>query len=1331
VSASGSARPIASAIVSGEANYLRGPHSYIGGGRLNNINFGNMATIVNGDQVIVAYDNTLFGTSITHSTVVNGSQHEIINAPYSTVINGEFNKLTAISASNGNSPYSTIINGRNARIHAATHSLIGGGDYAQIGLTQLTEAALIYIGNDTGSGANTDYNAILVSENGSDSFGTQNIYGSTSSFLGTGSQNVIWGKGSSYSVINAGQKNQNIGCTYGFIGTGVDNRISSLDGYSITTTLYEYTTGVYEFEWSEEVNSGTDPVLAIGDYISFDSSGGTASTDIVYGHYYIITNVYSSGGVTRFRIGLRVQGNSIPEQVYINDPGTGGVTYTSTTHNAGANIVLMNGYQNQATSTAAVIGSGYNVKIGAESTYSVALNGMHNYINRAVESFIGSGVFNTINNTPVSAIITGEDNYIGTDELTVGGYGAYTGYSTIAGGRSNTIDGLGRYSFIDGGEFNTLTGTRHGAIMSSSNSTINQDNGDEIVGSYDTIIGSSYATIDLGGGKAIHNTIIGSANSGMTGNAIQNYIYFGSVNNSDRSWLISANTAADGAVTHAVINNSYQSTSMTYVPACELNEIHNSSNSVLGGEHILNSDASVFSDSSGTLAITLPYTINYLNIVFMPPVLVGADSVDGLTYGEVYSMTLVSGTTYEIDGVSYASLVINGTPTFQYVLSTAAGRIARTRILNSNDVTVIPNSFGGAGIEGLEVSNSDGIYIDAAFNSTITGSSQVNFIPTNVNPTDVNLINSKNLQVAGTTALFGANVIGIGMDVSPTTQFNNFISMINTDGTSVLSGTSPSGQTSLMNSYNDSVGQSLLSTLINTSSCGLTNANTSTIVNAIGCEIKDTVNSDGQPLSAIFNSVSSTIDTQGVIVGVSGYKIYNIGYNHGQGINGIPETNDRWSATFNTSDNPSLAIGDGVTFADVDSVWPTIDFNDYPELVSETHVITYVSPDAIGRTTVWFETAGSVPPSDVTIITGGTLGQWDNASASTVVVNSPNVVSSDTGSDTLVVVTSVSHGLLNGESTFIINADVAAADGVYVITYIDDDNFSYIVTDINLGTSVTELSFTQFTPASPSAPTYSYGSTIIGSTSSEIIGVGEYNYIASSSGSSIDGAKYSQLLGALGCNVLGTGVELERATIINSSGATIDNTAAVDISQSSTIIGAAGGGIYGTSSYNISLASQSSTITDASTSGLLLSNGCAITGGIAGSYSNMILGSNSSNIDHSVSAGTYNSIISSTGVTLDSGCYSTVVIGRTAGITISGTTRAVVLGDFVGTIADDTTHVENLAVQTKITTGSQIDASALPSGTTGAAAGVAIGELWVTTAGHSLGVAGIVMRREV
>lgn len=974
-------RPIASAIVSGENNYLIGPYSYIGGGRSNTIYDATSASIVNGERIIIASasDTDAYASSI-FSTVVNGYQHQIINGPYSTIINGSDNKIS--DDTYGNSAFSTIINGDTARIHASVYSLICGGEESSIGYSELDAATLAWMGFDT-SYSHTSHSVILNGEGA----GSQNIYAATSSLIGVGYANTIWGLSSSYSTILSGHDNQNIGCSTGFIGAGTSNRISALALYDKPIVLYSVGDGTYMFEWPYEVMDGSySKILVEGDYISFNKSGGVASTDIIYGHNYIISSVFISGGVTRFKISVREPGESYATEISITDPGSGGVTYTASTHSQGYGASIITGMDNQATSSLASIVSGIKNKIGADSTYSSILNGQDNYINRAVESIIGSGVGNAINNTPVSAIITGENNYIGTDELTFSAVGENTGYSTILGGENNTIDGLGRYGFIDGGYKNTLTGTYHGAIISSRNSIIKPNNGALLIDSYDTIIGSKSATIDLGGGGAIHNTIIGSANSGMTGNGNNNYIYFGSVTNSEQSWIISDSDILNNGTERATINNSFRCGLVNVGQKCESNEIHNSSSSALGAGYIGVTDGSSFSDESGTLAIDIgsgnlptPYPATS-NIIFMPTILqFEGDTVTGLTYGETYTMTLVSGTTkYKIDSVSYASLVITGTgtPTFQYVLAAATQSISNTRILNSTDVYT---TSAGNKIQNLEVSNSKNINIGAAVNSTITGSFFVELVGNA--PEDVNLINSKDIKLRSSSSIFGANLIGNGIGVNSDIYVNSYYtSMINVDNTGVFN----SDQSSLMNSYNDSVNDSSLSTLINTLSCELDEADTSTIINAIGCTIKDTVTNDGQPLSAIFNSQFSSIDVQGAPI-TDGYKLYNIQF--GVSLIGESGTDNRWNVSLSSADVSSsggLSVGDSITLAEISGVYPSINLNDYASVLNATHVITHVDASIqTGRTLVWFVTTTppALPPSRISIITGGTLGVWDNATA--------------------------------------------------------------------------------------------------------------------------------------------------------------------------------------------------------------------------------------------------------------------------------------------------------------------------------------------------------------
>jgi len=946
---------LGSVIVGGSDNYTNGIYSTIVGGSDNAMQFISYGLIVGGRE-----NKINFGESAAHSTIITGYGNAITSAPHSIIISGRDNLITGAGSLIEQPSFSAlIIGGIDNRIGSAVYSHIGMGQNCAIGFTDLSDDILDYIGSYGGSyiPASSAYSNIISGQ-------FNRIFSCNYGFIGAGVNNNIWGVQSTDSFIGTGQNHRIVSAFSGFIGTGDDNRIGGNRVELSDCNLVPSGGPSYNIQIPiGGISNNPEAIISVGDYVLLNLQSGTASPDFISNAsmYYYVDSV--TDNVTNTDITIALHGpESTIIPVDILDPGTDAI-YTIVMSNSNSYAVIVNGKSNRAYSSSAFIGNGYDNKIGVLSSYAVIDSGQENTIQRAPEAFIGNGYRNTIVNTGVATILSGENNFIGNSENDGDREG---GHSTILNGDYNSILGVGRYQLIGGGIRNTVSG--HVAMsLNSRFSTITQDSGPVPINTYNSIMSSENSHIGIGGGEALYNSVMGSNNSGFVSTAKFQYIYASTISSSFGSWISnSVSGSASGASQYIKIDNSSNVASIATGNKTNRNLIEFSRDSVIGATSITLTDTTIFSDSSGTLAITFTSTPVSIagGIIFMPPLTDNplSNDIGGIDYGVTYGLTLVSGTTYTVDTITFADYSVTGTPQIQYIME--ASPAYDSKISHSYDSFIYANS------NEVHIMNSNTISAVQTQNANITGSSRVSI---GGSASNINLINAHDLAVPSSNDIFGANVIGI--DPSGDFAASTFVSAMNSNGSQVFQ----SSAISLLNSLTDKViNNTLNSMILNGSGNLMDDANTASIINGMGNIIQDTVNGNGQPLSSILNSLGSEIDVQGVAG--TGYRIFNISYDNPVTIVGsgpIPDTDNRWSLVLLNSDITAaggLVATDTITLAGIDSVWPSIDFlNDYP-LLNGTHTITYVEAGS-DRTTIWFEQA-PYPAAYVTVATAGTLGQW-------------------------------------------------------------------------------------------------------------------------------------------------------------------------------------------------------------------------------------------------------------------------------------------------------------------------------------------------------------------
>lgn len=192
--------------------------------------------------------------------------------------------------------------------------------------------------------------------------------------------------------------------------------------------------------------------------------------------------------------------------IYTNAPTSyiGGGTNNLIATNAYASVI--NGGENSAihvNSDHGVIGGGYSAIIGGGSPYSTISGGAGNQIlgGGASSSTIGGGLNNTVSKPTAGSIVSATIS--GGSQNVVRG-----SYTTISGGRINTMHGVSDASVISGGESHNIGngGSGGSGVL---NATITGGNGNLIDGAADySVVGGRANTVNA---NSTNSTISGGA----------------------------------------------------------------------------------------------------------------------------------------------------------------------------------------------------------------------------------------------------------------------------------------------------------------------------------------------------------------------------------------------------------------------------------------------------------------------------------------------------------------------------------------------------------------------------------------------------------------------------------------------------------------------------------------------------------------------------------------------------------------------------------------------------------------------------------------------------
>lgn len=414
-----------STIGGGHNNTIQSDNATIGGGQGNTITAtATVGTIAGGSSNQVTY----------YGGFVGGGGSNEANGGYSVIGGGYGNYIWQCPAYDDG--YNTVCGGYDNRIESSSEiAFIGGGRYNRAqGILATVCGGGHQTNNTQGNRATNIYSSILGGSNqlasgqySSIGGGLSNTASNTASVIAGGSTNT----NSSYAGAICGGRDNTASNNYSFIGAGYYN-----------------------------IASGNASVVCGGGAGSGLGNEANASYSSIVGGYdnYIIAGAdytFIGGGWT----------NRINNAAADNSTIAGG--YNNTIN--GASSFIGGGYQNSVTATNTgghVIAGGLNNTINSGSGGSSFIgSGYQNSITSG-RGFIGTGDYNNISG-PYSSIaggmynsITGQTSFIGgggwavlADGNTVAGNA-----SSIVGGRSNIIQTGSDYSFLGGGQGNSITG---------------------------------------------------------------------------------------------------------------------------------------------------------------------------------------------------------------------------------------------------------------------------------------------------------------------------------------------------------------------------------------------------------------------------------------------------------------------------------------------------------------------------------------------------------------------------------------------------------------------------------------------------------------------------------------------------------------------------------------------------------------------------------------------------------------------------------------------------------------------------------------------------------
>jgi hypothetical protein len=418
------------------------------------------------------------GTTDNYAAILGGDQ-ATASSQFSLVVGGQIN-----TASTG--LYATVING-NGNTSNNTYAVVLDG------YSNLSSAVNALVGNGGNNQANSTFSTVL---NGLlNTITASNVYASILS----GSSNTITGAAATYSVIIGGSGNTvsgqnvflgtttgaNVQSNYGFIGTGINNTISTTSNHS---AIVSGTTNAISAASSFAFIGAGNNITATGLYATILN----ATVATVNGLHSLVLNGNTNSVTATFSTVVNGNNNTI----------SGNPAYAT----------IVDGYSHTITGSGGFIGDGYTNVIGGiwssilngntntlNSRNSTILNGSSNIIDvTSAECTLLSGTSNNVTGT-TNALISGNGNILlnSNNSYVFGTFNNIQSSSSKIIGSLNTIAAGGTLNRILGNS-NTLGPTSvMNNIFGQSNSIgpISSTHDNTVIGSTNTVDGYGNSTV--------------------------------------------------------------------------------------------------------------------------------------------------------------------------------------------------------------------------------------------------------------------------------------------------------------------------------------------------------------------------------------------------------------------------------------------------------------------------------------------------------------------------------------------------------------------------------------------------------------------------------------------------------------------------------------------------------------------------------------------------------------------------------------------------------------------------------------------------------------------
>jgi hypothetical protein len=461
--------------------------SVIVGGRDNIISGVTDSVIIGGDNIVATSDSTVYVPSLNIGTASNDNvlSNILVRDSDGTIKYRAASSLTFSWSdpvvTSGNTSASCITDLYVSNLYGCSPITIHDSVQHTGSTASGTKSLAFGLDNVT----NSDNSAIL---SGNDN----NIDSSDNSTIGSGKFNTITG-GTDNFIATGGFAsvafgNQILGTSRSFIGGGRANKIltsdSSIAGGS-----------------SNELNGGTGNFIGAGGNNTIDGSSAKQSSIGGGGNNTIDSSKHSFIGG-----GLINTIDTSPDS-FIGGGNTNNLINTSTS-------IIVGGQDNSLSgSTHSFIGGGQSNTININSAGSIIVGGDGNDV-EGEYSLIGNGLGNSISGRGSwNTVINGESNDLSLDSSSnyntvVGNSHSITGTSLVAnsilGGQSNgiyTYSSLDpKYSTILGGRINSIYGSSNASIIGGdNNSIIGEDTNASIIGGQNNVLSGAAQSTIVGG----------------------------------------------------------------------------------------------------------------------------------------------------------------------------------------------------------------------------------------------------------------------------------------------------------------------------------------------------------------------------------------------------------------------------------------------------------------------------------------------------------------------------------------------------------------------------------------------------------------------------------------------------------------------------------------------------------------------------------------------------------------------------------------------------------------------------------------------------------------